>query len=169
MRFFLLVLLLVACNQSPTPADAVKNTLEGLKRLDPVVLSQLANGKDVLKDVPAQAQTILKNALAKLEFEIVNTETKDNQARVTVNLKTVEVGKMADLAFKNAKSKLNSSASKEEQMNSAVEYFNTALKDSSLQLRPSQIKVYLERTGNDWQLLGSKNDDLGNALFKGVF
>ena len=80
MRFFLLVLLLVACNQSSTPADAVKKTLDGLKRLDPVVLSQLANGKDVLKDVPAQAQTILKNALAKLEFEIINTETKDNQA-----------------------------------------------------------------------------------------
>ncbi len=169
MRFLLLILLLVACNQSSTPADAVKNTLEGLKRLDPVVLSQLANGKDVLKNVPAQAQTILKNALAKLEFEIINTETKDNQARVTVNLKAVEVGKMADLAFKNAKSTLSSSASKEEQMNSAVEYFNTALKDSALQLRSSQIKVYLEKQNNKWELIGSKNDDLGNALFKGVF
>ncbi len=169
MRFLLLVLLLVACNQTATPADAVKKTLDGLKRLDPVVLSQLANGKDVLKNVPAQAQTILKNALAKLEYEILNTETKNNQARVTVNLKTVEVGKMADLAFKNARDKLGSSASKEEQMNSAVEYFNTALKDSALQLRPSQIKIYLENTGGAWQLLGSKNDDLGNALFKGVF
>jgi hypothetical protein len=169
MRFLVLVLLLVACNQNPSPADAVKKTLDGLKRLDPVVLSQLANGKDVLKDVPAQAQTILKNALAKLEYEIVNTETKDNQARVTVNLKTVEVGKMADLAFRNAKSKLSSSASKEEQMNSAVEYFNAALKDSSLQLRSSQIKVYLEKNGNAWELVGKENDDLGEALFKGVF
>jgi hypothetical protein len=169
MRFLLLVVLLVACNQSSTPADAVKKTLDGLKRLDPVVLSQLANGKDVLKNVPAQAQTILKNALAKLEYEILDTETKNNQARVTVNLKTVEVGKMADLAFKNARDKLGGSASKEDQMNSAVEYFNTALKDSSLQLRPSQIKVYLENIGGAWQLLGSKNDDLGNALFKGVF
>jgi hypothetical protein len=169
MRFLLLVLFLVACNQNPSPADTVKKTLEGLKRLDPLVLSQLANGKDVLKNVPAQAQTILKSAMAKLEFEILNTETKDSQARVTVNLKTVEVGKMADLAFKNAKSKLGNSASKEDQMNSAVEFFNTALKDSSLQLRSSQIKVYLEKNGNIWELVGKENDDLGEALFKGVF
>ncbi len=169
MKFLLLVLLLVACNQSATPGDAVKKTLDGLKRLDPVVLSQLANGKDVLKDVPVQAQTILKNALAKLEFEILNTKTKDNQARVTVNLKVVEVGKMADLAFKNAQAKLGGSASKEEQMNSAVEYFNAALKDSSLELKSTQIKVYLEKTANVWQLVGKENDELGNALFKGVF
>ncbi len=138
MKFFWFIVLLVACNQNPSPADAVKKTLDGLKRLDPLVLSQLANGKDVLKDVPTQAQTILKNALGKLEYEILGTETKDNQARVTVNLKAVEVGKMADLAFKTAKSKLGSSASKEAQMNSAVEFFNAALKDSSLRLRSSQ-------------------------------
>jgi hypothetical protein len=169
MRFLLFVVLLVACNQNPSPADAVKKTLEGLKRLDPVVLSQLTNGKDVLKDVPTQAQTILKSALAKLEFEILNTETKENQARVTVNLKVVEVGKMADLAFKNARAKLGSSASKEAQMNSAVEFFNAALKDSSLQLRSSQIKVYLEKQNNAWELVGKENNSLGEALFKGVF
>ena len=169
MRFIWLFVLLVACNQNTTPADAVKKTLEGLKRLDPVILSQLAGGKDVLKDVPLQAQTILKNALGRLEYQILDTQTKDNQARVTVNLKTVEVGKMADLAFKTAKSKLGDSASKEQTMNSAVEFFNTALKDSALQLRSSQIKVYLEKQNNKWELVGKENDDLGKALFKGVF
>ena len=113
MKFLLLILLLVACNQTSSPADAVKKSLDGLKRLDPVVLSQLAGGKDVLKDTPAQAQTILKNALQKLEYEILNTETKNNQARVTVNLKVVEVGKMADLAMKSAQTKLGENASKE--------------------------------------------------------
>jgi hypothetical protein len=167
MRFLLFVVLLVACNQNPSPADAVKKTLDGLKRLDPVVLSQLANGKDVLKDTPLQ--TILKNALGKLEYEILETETKDNQARVTVNLKAVEVGKMADVAMKSAQAKLGESASKEDRMNSAVEFFNTALKDSSLQFRSSQIKVYLEKNGTAWELVGKENDDLGNALFKGVF
>ena len=169
MKFLLLVLLLVACNQTSSPADSVKKSLDGLKRLDPVVLSQLAGGKDVLKDTPEQAQTILKNAMGKLEYEILNTETKDNQARVTVNLKVVEVGKMADLAMKSAQTKLGENASKEERMNSAVEFFNEALKDSALQMKSTQIKVYLEKNGSAWELVSKENDELGKALFKGVF
>lgn len=169
MKYLLLVFLLVACNQASQPADAVRKALDGLKRLDPVVLSQLAGGKDVLKDTPAQAQTILKSALGKLEYEILNTETKNNQARVTVNLKAVEVGKMADVAMKQAMTKLGENASKEQRMDSAVEIFNQALNDSSMQRRASQIKVYLEKNGNDWELVGKDNDDLGEALFKGVF
>ena len=169
MKFLLLVLLLVACNQTSSPADSVKKSLDGLKRLDPVVLSQLAGGKDVLKDTPEQAQTILKNAMGKLEYEILNTETKDNQARVTVNLKVVEVGKMADLAMKSAQTKLGENASKEERMNSAVEFFNEALKDSALQMKSTQIKVYLEKNGNAWELVSKENDELGKTLFKGVF
>ena len=169
MRLFLLVLVLISCNQASQPADAVKKALDGLKRLDPVVLSQLAGGKDVLKDTPEQAKTILKNALGKLEYEILNTETKDNQARVTVNLKVVEVGKMADAAMKQAMTKLGENASKEQRMDSAMEIFNQALNDSSMQRRASQIKVYLEKNANTWELVGKENDELGEALFKGVF
>ena len=76
---------------------------------------------------------------------------------------------MADLAMKSAQTKLGENASKEERMNSAVEFFNEALKDSALQMKSTQIKVYLEKNGNAWELVGKENDELGEALFKGVF
>src|SRR6056297_215756 len=93
-----LVLLTIGCSSQANPETAVKNYLEAVKKFDVETMNSLMAEpeedyfKEMLEDEGEMAtyfMDYIKDNAKKIEYEIINTKTEDNTAKVDVKAKFI--------------------------------------------------------------------------------
>lgn len=173
-----LVLLTIGCISQANPETAVKNYLEAVKKFDVETMNSLMAEpeedyfKEMLEDEGEMAtyfMDYIKDNAKKIEYEIINTETEDNTAKVDVKAKFINgspliIETFGEL-FKNlmAEAFSGNELSEEETEALMIEIMEEKSKEIETEFVENEFTINLVKKDNNWYL-EEVSDDLANII-----
>lgn len=177
LGIFLLVFMLsfnMACSKGETAEQATTNALSAIKTLDKESLSKYMDYNDLVEldedgkgeEAEEQAKKIFEN----LDYKIVSSDEKENEAVVKAEITNVDMEKVMGEVIKNAFAEAFSQAftSSEEQQGDEGseqiinEYFNEAIEKNKDTKVINTVDIKLTKVDGQWKI--NMDDDLQNAL-----
>ncbi len=180
LGIFLLVLMLsfnVACSKGETAEQATANALSAIKTLDKESLSKYMDYNDLVEsnedgngEKAEEADEQLKKIFENLDYKIVSTDEKENEAVVKAEITNVDMEKVMGEVIKNAFAEAFSQAftSSEEQQSDNEseqvinEYFSQAIEENKDSKVVNTVDIKLTKVDGQWKI--NMNDELQNAL-----
>lgn len=160
----MLAFTLVACG-GDKPSDAVDKFYTALKECNKEELKTLTS-KDLVKettktDITKEQEDTIKKVLSSIDFKIVNTEEKDSDATVDVEVTAIDGN---DIATKYIKSSLQTSLeaslkgeSEEEITKKYSDILIKLLNEKDLKKSTQTVKVNLNKVDGKWQIKDPEN------------
>jgi hypothetical protein len=170
----MLLLLGVACSKEETAEQATINVLNAVKTLDEDTLSKYMNYNDLVETNEdgndLESEEHVKKIFENLEYKIVSSEEKENEAIVKVDITNIDMEKvMAETmksalseAFSQAFSSMDEQQSEEEYDDMFNEYFNRAIVNNKDSKVINTVDIKLTEVDGKWKI--DMDDDLQNAL-----
>lgn len=174
---FLLVLMLllsVACNKGETAEQATINALNALKTLDKDTLSKYMDYNELVETNEngndQESEEYVKKIFENLEYKIVSSEEKENEAVVKVDITNIDMEKVMGETMKNALAQAFSQAfssigeqqSEEENEEMLNEQFNQAIENNKDSKVINTVDIKLSKVDSQWKI--SMDSELQNAL-----
>ncbi len=160
----ILAFTLVACG-GDKPSDVVDKFYTALKECNKEELKTLTS-KDLVKettktDITKEQEYTIKKVLSSIDFKIINTEEKDNDATVDVEVTAIDGN---DIATKYIKSRLQASLeaslkgeSEEEITKKCSDILIKLLNEKDLKKSTQTVKVNLNKVDGKWQIKDPEN------------
>jgi len=178
-----LVLLTIGCSSQANPETAVKNYLEAVKKFDVETMNSLMAEpeedyfKEMLEDEGEMAtyfMDYIKDNAKKIEYEIINTETEDNTAKVDVKAKFINGSPLIIETFgeffKNlmAEAFSGNELSEEETEALMIEIMEEKSKEIETEFVETEFTINLVKKDNNWYL-EEVSDELTNVVTSNFF
>ena len=178
-----LVLLTIGCSSQANPETAVKNYLEAVKKFDVETMNSLMAEpeedyfKEMLEDEGEMAtyfMDYIKDNAKKIEYEIINTETEDNTAKVDVKAKFINGSPLIIETFgeffKNlmAEAFSGNELSEEETEALMIEIMEEKSKEIETEFVENEFTINLVKKDNNWYL-EEVSDELTNVVTANFF
>ncbi len=180
LGIFLLVLMLsfnVACSKGETAEQATANALSAIKTLDKESLSKYMDYNDLVEsnedgnvEKAEEADEQLKKIFENLDYKIVATDEKENEAVVKAEITNVDMekvmGEVIKSAFAEAFSQAFTSSEEQQSDNESEqvinEYFSQAIEENKDSKVVNTVDIKLTKVDGQWKI--NMNDELQNAL-----
>ncbi len=174
---FLLVFMLllnVACSKGETAEQATINALNAVKTLDKDILNKYMNYNDLVETSEdsndQESEEHVKKIFENLEYEIISSEEKENEAVVNVEITNIDMEKVMGEtmksalaeAFSQAFSSIGEQQSDEENEDMFNEYFNNAIENNKDFKAINTVDIKLTKVDGQWKI--NMDSDLQNAL-----
>jgi len=178
-----LVLLTIGCSSQANPETAVKNYLEAVKKFDVETMNSLMAEpeedyfKEMLEDEGEMAtyfMDYIKDKAKKIEYEIINTKTEDNTAKVDVKAKFINGSPLIIETFGEFFENLMAEAfsgnelSEEETEALMIEIMEEKSKEIETEFVETEFTINLVKKDNNWYL-EEVSDELTNVVTSNFF
>jgi len=178
-----LVLLTIGCSSQANPETAVKNYLEAVKKFDVETMNSLMAEpeedyfKEMLEDEGEMAtyfMDYIKDNAKKIEYEIINTKTEDNTAKVDVKAKFINGSPLIIETFGEFFENLMAEAfsgnelSEEETEALMIEIMEEKSKEIETEFVETEFTINLVKKDNNWYL-EEVSDELTNVVTSNFF
>ena len=154
-----------------TPSGAVVKYLKEVKKNLPQVMNSASAEIEIPDGFEGFFERIFKSA-AQFDYEIINETIEDDQAEVTVKIKTYAFGNSLTNTFidfvSQGETLLTAGASEEMLMNLLTQIWTEKVNDEIRKGKQyvSTVTIRLERNENEWLVISENEDDL--ELFNAI-